>query len=64
MKPRYITFGFVLAFLVLFLAFPFVNQCEEEDSRACTWSAAEHGNGSGWTFTDYYGLVLYWHHTE
>lgn len=41
------------------LAFPFVNPCQAEDGTACTWNASESGNGSGTSFTDFYGLTFY-----
>lgn len=39
--------------------FPFVNPCETEDARLCTWSADAAGNAAGSSFTDFYGLTLY-----
>lgn len=35
--------------------FPFVNPCETEDARVCTW----HADAAGSSFTDFYGLTLY-----
>ena len=39
--------------------FPFVNPCESEESRVCTWRADAAGNAAGSSFTDFYGLTLY-----
>lgn len=39
--------------------FPFVNPCETEDARVCTWHADAAGNAAGSSFTDFYGLTLY-----
>lgn len=48
------------ALLVVALpVFPFVNPCETEDARVCTWSADTAGNAAGSSFTDFYGLTLY-----
>lgn len=64
MKPRYITFGFVVLFVIALALFPFFNPCTTENAVACTWHAAERGDGTGWTFTDYWGAVtLYWFQT-
>ena len=53
--------GAVSAALIaaLLLVFPFINPCETEDGTACTWNAAEQGNGRGHSFTNYYGVNLY-----
>lgn len=42
------------------VVFPFANPCETEDGTACTWNAQTAGNGSGTSFTDYYGIFLPW----
>lgn len=60
MKPRYLTAALFLATVLLVVVFPFINPCMAEDATACTWRADVQGNGSGWTFTDYYGAPLYW----
>lgn len=39
--------------------FPFVNPCETEDARVCTWKSDTAGNAAGSSFTDFYGLTLY-----
>lgn len=39
--------------------FPFVNPCETEDAPVCTWHADTAGNGTGSSFTDFYGITLY-----
>ena len=53
--------GTVAAVLIalLLILFPFINPCETEDGTACTWNAAEQGNGRGYSFTNYYGVNLY-----
>lgn len=60
--------GTVAAVLIalLLVFFPILNQCQTEDSTACTWNAAEQGNGRGHSFTNYYGVNLYhpWSFTE
>lgn len=59
------TIGAILLVLFLML-FPIINQCETEDSTACTWNAATHGNGKGHSFTNFYGVNIYhpWSFTE
>ena len=61
-------FGAIAAlFLVLFLLFfPLLNPCQTEDGTACTWIAAEQGNGRGHSFTNFYGVNIYhpWSFTE
>lgn len=42
-----------------FVVFPFANPCQTEDSALCTWTASESGNGTGRSFTDYYGITIY-----
>lgn len=41
------------------LIFPFANPCQTEDGTACTWHAETSGNGSGTSFTDFYGVTLF-----
>lgn len=48
-----------LLIAVFFLVFPFINPCEAEDSALCTWNADIAGNGTGDSFTDFYGITLY-----
>ena len=44
---------------VALLVFPFANPCETEDGTACTWNADAQGNGTGHSFTNFYGVNIY-----
>lgn len=48
-----------VALAVALPVFPFVNPCETEDARVCTWHADTAGNAAGASFTDFYGLTLH-----
>lgn len=58
------TFVGILVFTAILVVFPFVNPCTTESATACTWDAAAQGNGTGWTFTDYYGIKFYISYTN
>ena len=48
-----------LAAVTTLTILPFVNPCETEESRVCTWKADTQGNRPGTNFIDYYGLTIY-----
>ena len=51
--------AFAALILLVLLVFPFANPCETEDAAVCTWNSQTSGNGSGTSFTDFYGIGIY-----
>lgn len=65
-QPKLATILTVIAVIIavaigIIMGFLLATPCATEDSLNCTWYADLQGSGGGRTFTDVFGLFLFYH---